>query len=195
MVLGFISYQKAKRGNGSRAPGVGGMIVGALSAAVVTLAVLSSVAASLSAYSPSGSSPQPTGTEQPDDPALSGEEVPIGTMQVGQCALEVDPSVAVVTLLDCAEWHQAEVFGEVSLGEGEYPGDDAVASAASEQCTAAGENIAIPADVGTSALRVSTLTPDQAGWEHGTTSALCVLLHIEGRNMSGYVGTDSFTVR
>ncbi len=203
IVLGFIASQKAKRGNGPRGYGIAGMVIGALSTAVVTLVVLSTLAAAMSAYSPPDGpapAPDPQATDEPSDPqpepdAPDGGEVPIGAMQVGDCAYTVSAGAPIVTLVDCGEWHQAEAFTEVELGSGAYPGDDEVYEMASDACADAAGSLALPSDTDVSDLRTSTLTPNREAWDQGLTSALCLVVHAGGPNMSGSVAGGDFTVR
>ncbi|MFC7407220.1 DUF4190 domain-containing protein [Georgenia alba] len=205
MVLGFISQQKAKRGHGPQGFGIAGMIVGGLSTAAVTLFVLSLLSSSLSAYAPPTDpgggqpAPQPTadgsdGSTAPASPG-SGEEIPVGNMQVLTCAHRLESGVPVVTIVDCGEWHQVEAFLEVPLGQGEFPGDDAVDTAAIEQCVAAGNSVTFPPGVDPSVIAIDALTPGREAWNNGVTSALCLAIHPDGPNMSGTFGSESFQIR
>lgn len=172
--LGIISYLQARRGNGPAGYGVAAMIVGALSTLALTLFILAATAASLATLSP----------DQRPQGAGSGSQVPIGSMTVGECALEVTGGEPVVTLIDCAEWHQAEVYAQANLGDGPYPGDDSVAQASERACVDAANEL-IPPGVDVSDLAVATVVPDAAAWDDGVTFARCVALDVDGRNLIG----------
>ncbi|PFG40173.1 putative regulator of septum formation [Georgenia soli] len=174
VALGIISYLQARRGNGPAGYGIAAMIVGALSTLMLTLFILAATAASLSTVSP----------DQRPEGAGSGSQVPIGSMTVGECALEVTGGEPVVTLIDCAEWHQAEVYSQADLGDGPYPGEDAVARASEAVCVDAANEL-IPPGVDVSDLAVATVVPDAAAWDQGVTYARCVALDVTGRNMAG----------
>ncbi|WP_127126045.1 septum formation family protein [Georgenia sp. SYP-B2076] len=171
VVLGGISYTQARRGNGPRAPGVAAMILGALMTLGVALWVLTSLATALTTID---AAPGPGGPGP----------VPIGAMEVGDCALDLDPGVPTVELVDCGERHQAEAFADVDLGRGAYPGPDAVVSRAESRCLDAAD-AAIPADADTSDIRVAVITPDQRAWDQGLTAARCVILDAGGRGLTG----------
>ncbi|WP_043500762.1 septum formation family protein [Georgenia sp. SUBG003] len=174
VVLGIISYLQARRGNGPTGYGIAAMIVGAMSTLVLTLFILAATAAALSTVSPDQ---RPAG-------AGSGSQVPVGSMEVGECALDVTGGDPVVTLVDCAEWHQAEVYSQADLGDGPYPGEDGVLQASESACLDAADEL-VPAGLDVSDLTVSVVVPDAAAWDAGVTFARCVVVDVSGRNMVG----------
>jgi len=184
VVLGIISFLQARRGNGPTGYGVAAMIVGALSTLALTLFILAATAAALSTVGP----------DQRPEGAGSGSEVPIGSMAVGECALEADATQPVVTLIDCAEWHQAEVYAEVDLGDGAYPGEDRVVEAAETLCVDAA-NALIPPSADVSDIAVSVVVPDSAAWDEGVTFARCLALDLSGRNMAGSITEGTLQTR
>jgi hypothetical protein len=184
VVLGIISYLQARRGNGPTGYGIAAMIVGGLSTLALTLFILAATAAALSTVAPDQ---RPEGTG-------SGSEVPIGSMAVGECALEADAAQPVVTLVDCAEWHQAEVYAEVDLGDGPYPGDDAVVEMSETLCVDAA-NALIPPSADVTDVAVSVVVPDAAAWDDGVTFARCLALDLSGRNMAGSITEGTLQTR
>jgi hypothetical protein len=184
VVLGIISYLQARRGNGPTGYGIAAMIVGALSTLALTLFILAATAAALSTVAP----------DQRPEGAGSGSQVPIGSMGVGECALEADAAQPVVTLIDCAEWHQAEVYAEVDLGDGPYPGDDGVVDMSETLCLDAA-NALIPPSADVSDIAVSVVVPDEAAWNQGVTFARCVALDVSGRNMAGSITEGTLQTR
>jgi hypothetical protein len=184
VVLGIISYLQARRGNGPTGYGIAAMIVGALSTMVLTLFILAATAAALSTVSP----------DQRPEGAGSGSQVPVGSLAVGECALDVTGGEPVVTLIDCAEWHQAEVYGQVDLGDGPYPGEDGVLQASETACVDAANEL-VPPGVDVSDLAVSVVVPDAAAWDDGATFARCVAVDVSGRNMAGSLVEGTFHTR
>lgn len=184
VVLGIISYLQARRGNGPTGYGIAAMIVGALSTMALTLFILAATAAALSTVGP----------DQRPDGAGSGSQVPIGSMAVGECALDLTGGQPVVTLIDCAEWHQAEVYAEVDLGDGPYPGEDGVVEASETLCADAAYEL-IPAGVDVSNVAVAAVVPDGAAWDDGVTFARCVALDVAGRNLAGSLAEGTLQTR
>lgn len=184
VALGIISYLKARRGAGPTGYGVAAMIVGGLSTLALTLVILALTAAALSTVAPD---------RRPED-AGSGSEVPIGAMAVGECALDLGTGQPVVTLVDCAEWHQAEVYAEADLGDGPYPGDDGVVEESQARCVDAAEGL-IPSSVDVSDLAVSVVVPDAASWAEGVTFARCVALDLSGRDLAGSIVEGTLRTR
>jgi len=184
VVLGIISYLQARRGNGPTGYGIAAMIVGALSTMALTLFVLVATAAALSTVSP----------DQRREGAGSGSQVPIGSLEVGECALEVTGGEPVVTLIDCAEWHQGEMFGEVDLGDGPYPGEDSVAESSEAACFEMAYEL-LPAGVDVSNVAVATVVPDAAAWDDGVTFARCLAMDVSGRNLLGSLAEGTLQTR
>lgn len=183
VVLGLISYTKARRGNGPTGWGVAAMIVGALSTLLLTLVILVLVTAGLATMTeaPGGGGPR-TGT------------VPVGSLAVGECALDLDVSAGVAELADCREWHQGEAFAEVEVGGGDYPGADELFDVAGDECLRlAGE--LVPGGVDASGVGVGAIVPDERAWDEGLTSARCVAVDTSGRNMAGSIAAGTLRTR
>lgn len=184
VVLGIISYLQARRGNGPTGYGIAAMIVGALSTMALALFILAATAAALSTVAP----------DQRPEGAGSGSQVPVGTMEVGECALDLDGAQPVVTLVECAEWHQAEVFGEVDLGGGPYPGEESVAESSEAACFEMAYEL-LPAGVDVSNVAVATVVPDAGAWDDGATYARCLAIDVTGRNLAGSLAEGTLQTR
>jgi hypothetical protein len=79
-----------------------------------------------------------------------------------------------VDVVPCEGRHDAEVFAEFSLPEGEYPGDDEVEDAAGDRCydlsaSYVMDTWAMPADVD-----VYYYTPTRQSWRYGDRQVACV---------------------
>ncbi|MFC7407221.1 septum formation family protein [Georgenia alba] len=194
--LGAASYLQAKRGYGSTTPGIAGMVIGLVStlalAAVLMVVLLPPSVPAPQATTPAETPPPstaPESTQEPDENLVWDE------MAVGDCVLEYGDSVEEATYIDCGEWHQAEAYAEIPLGGGAYPGQDEIEAQTRQQCEARAAELPIPAGVDLTGVINSTLYPRAGSWENGDRSALCIVYHESGPELSGSIGTDSFTVR
>jgi hypothetical protein len=76
----------------------------------------------------------------PATDSQSGEEIEqtdtdVFTLSVGQCLNDTDGTeVSEVPIVDCANEHDFEVYGEFELAGDEFPGDDAINDQADAQC-------------------------------------------------------------
>ncbi|MFD1506376.1 septum formation family protein [Georgenia yuyongxinii] len=101
-------------------------------------------------------------------------------LKEGDClkaaALDSDTAVSDVTVIDCADPHDAEVFTELTLDDRDFPGEKALQTRALELCRPEFEQfVGRPYDE--SELYYSALTPTQESWERAEDrTALCILL-------------------
>ncbi|MEU9447771.1 DUF4190 domain-containing protein [Streptomyces sp. NPDC048277] len=99
--------------------------------------------------------------------------------------------VSDVTVVDCEQAHDGEVFATYDLKGSAYPGDDGVAHSADQRCYAledgyAMDGWAIPGDVD-----VYYFTPSKDSWEYGDRQVACVFGNTtEGRTLSGSLRND-----
>lgn len=112
-----------------------------------------------------------------------GGDDDVTAVEQGDClnaaALEENAAVSDVTVIDCADLHDAEVFAELTLDDQEFPGEAALQTRALELCRPLFEEfVGLPYDE--SELYYSALTPTQEGWEQARDrKALCILLSDE----------------
>ena len=107
----------------------------------------------------------------------------VATAEAGECINTADVSSGEITeipTLDCSEEHDAQIFHVFDIDDGDYPGDDAVQTAADEGCLGQFETF-----VGTgyeeSALDYAYITPTQETWDQADDrEVLCVLYAMDG---------------
>jgi hypothetical protein len=118
---------------------------------------------------------------------VSGEGTSVGDLAVGQCATG-DVDRARVTVVACEEPHDAEVFAlpahPAAPGD-PYPGLDALAAFAAEQCQPALEAYAGPAAV--DALGVVSYRPTEAAWAAGERRVVCAVVRGDDGPLTGTV--------
>lgn len=112
---------------------------------------------------------------------VDGGGVGAFVLQEGDCFLEPDAGlVQSVEAVPCSEPHDAEVFSNIVLEGGAFPGDDALGETASDRCVAD-----FDAYVGTpymdSALDVSWLAPSEQSWTSiNDTTITCLVVTMDG---------------
>jgi DNA-binding SARP family transcriptional activator len=130
-----------------------------------------------------------TDTEVTRDDPLSGREVPLSSLRVGNCfdlPLSAASSVpTLVWLVPCARPHAAEVFHTFELAAGPYPGDDEVGGLAYHECATNFVRY-----VGVDNPRRGDLTyrfaaPSRYQWESGYRSGGCALFNRAGHDLTG----------
>ncbi|GAA1731504.1 DUF4190 domain-containing protein [Aeromicrobium alkaliterrae] len=119
-----------------------------------------------------------------DGTVTSGGEVPAEDLRLGDCLDEdffdtdADDQVYTVTVRPCDEPHTGEVYHEVTLDDGSYPGDRDVAMQADEACYQE-----FSAWVGTSyedsELEYFNYLPTQESWDTGDRLITCVVISMD----------------
>jgi hypothetical protein len=99
-------------------------------------------------------------------------------LEVGQCLNDVDQPLAQdlteIPSVDCKQPHQSEVFAEVVLEDGDYPGVDSIVIEAVARCEAEfAEFVGI--DFRSSGLSYHYYYPTQRTWADGDRSVFCVV--------------------
>lgn len=110
--------------------------------------------------------------------ACSNEDDPFA-MSIGDCASSTSlkgDEVASLPTVDCETEHDVEGYAAMQLPDGDYPGQDAVQSAANDFCLTEFEGY-----VGTpyedSALSYSFLYPTERSWnDHEDREVLCLIV-------------------
>ena len=162
LILGFLGRSRAKRGeatNGRTA--LWGIILSAL-AVVLSIFAAARMGADL--------------IEE-----VSGNTL-LAALEVGDCLAEPPGGEEVIFTVDtvsCSEPHGAEVYAVVTLPEGDFPGDEAVAAQAAEVCAAEFEGfVGLP--YAESVLEFSYLYPYEKGWNAGERVVTCSVVDLAG---------------
>jgi len=115
--------------------------------------------------------------------ALAGEMVSVFDLKTGDCFNNATQgTVEEVERIDCAAPHTYEIFAAVDHPGGSsdpYPGDEAMASFAGEQCRAEFETF-IGLDYDSSELSIFYLHPSAETWPTGDREVLCTVYSEEG---------------
>jgi len=116
---------------------------------------------------------------EPDATGTPGlEDVP--TAEVGACINAVDllggDGVSEIPTVECTEEHDTQVFAVVELPDGEYPGDDALATLVLDECGAAFEGfVGVPPAEST--LEFDGLSPSEDTWAVGDREIICLAFY------------------
>ncbi|HET6954915.1 MAG TPA: BTAD domain-containing putative transcriptional regulator [Acidimicrobiales bacterium] len=129
-----------------------------------------------------------TDTEVSGEGPAGGREVPLSTLQIGQC-FNLPPSTGSsvpesVWLVPCERPHEAEVYHLFVLAPGPYPGDEEVDARARQQCSTAFD-LYVGVGPDRSALDFGYVWPGQYLWESGDRGGGCALFHRSGRDLTG----------
>jgi hypothetical protein len=130
-----------------------------------------------------------TEAEEPDDveaepttttttePELAPGQVLLNDLVVGHCVDEdlglLFRGVTALTLLDCAQPHRAELYFELDVPDGPYPGDSPLASLMEERCYGQGftDYVGTPYDL--SDVWARGYYPSPETWEDGDRTISC----------------------
>ncbi|WP_158665586.1 septum formation family protein [Pontimonas salivibrio] len=99
-------------------------------------------------------------------------------LEVGTCLNDVDQPLAQdltdIPSVPCNEPHQSEVFAEVTVDSGEYPGVDSVTAQATSECMSEfGRFVGL--DFAASRLNYHFYYPTASSWALGDRSIYCVV--------------------
>jgi uncharacterized RDD family membrane protein YckC len=122
---------------------------------------------------PAAETPAPTQGQETAAPGAG--EVDVFDLEVGDCLAEIQDTEEIVSLptVPCSEPHSEEVYAAVTLPEGDFPGEEAVAAQADELCTAEFESfVGLPYEE--SVLYYNYLYPsDEQSWNSGYREVVC----------------------
>lgn len=118
----------------------------------------------------------PTGAGAGEDD--TGAAVGVLELELGTCLNDVDQPLAQdltnIPSVSCQQPHQSEVFAEVLMEGGQYPGVDEVTTTATAQCMAEfGQFVGL--DFAASRLNYHFYYPTSSSWAVGDRSIYCVV--------------------
>jgi hypothetical protein len=99
------------------------------------------------------------------------------SLEVGDCFDEPEDAeqVSQVPVVDCAEPHGNEVFAVFDLPDGDYPGTEAVQTAASDGCLGDRFESYVGTAYPESEIFASALWPTEGSWGAGDREVVCFL--------------------
>jgi Septum formation len=108
-------------------------------------------------------------------------------LSAGDCVQDAgNGQLAAAQVIDCATAHDLEVFANLQVPQGNWPGSPALAAEGAASCgTAFAEYVGIPAD--DSALAMRYLTPGQQAWAQGDRTISCAVENADGSPLTGSV--------
>lgn len=173
IIAGAVGLAQVKRtGEKGRGLAIAGIVVGSVMTVLGTVAVIAFVTFALIAGAAGDAAT--TGDGGLIDP---GEDVPadVLSLQVGQCLDDV--STGIITsdnIIDCDVPHTYEVFGEVVVPDGPFPGDDRMDSTAQQSCDEAFASF-VGVSYDDSTLEYTYVAPTSDTWELGDRQIACLI--------------------
>lgn len=113
----------------------------------------------------------------------------VATAEVGACVntSDFEGEITEIPTVDCSEEHDAQVFHTFDLDDGDYPGDEAIGTAAQEECLPAFEEF-VGADYQESSLDINIIPPSQETWDEADDREVICIAY----TMDGSTSTESF---
>jgi hypothetical protein len=185
LVLGFVGYGRAQRGEAASATmALWGIITGVIAMVLLVVGLLIQTGVfgdgseEPSVQTETTAAP-PTETSAPTDSGetalTEGENIYTGELEVGDCLAE-SPGAETFTVATapCSEPHSHEVYASVNVseGNGEFPGYQAIDAEAEQLCIAQFEGfVGLPYEQ--SELKIRFMTPSEEGWLGGDRVVYC----------------------
>lgn len=115
------------------------------------------------------------------------------SIRVGDCLESMDwgaEGFTTVPVIPCAEEHESEVYAAVDLPDGDYPGDESVATQADEYCYGEFQGF-VGVAWEDSAYDYGYLSPSPESWEQGDREVLCMIMDPNGLTTGSLAGAAS----
>ncbi len=153
--------------------------LGAASAAAIVLALSALTACSTPAVRDGDS-----GT------VTQGGDIDVFTLHVGDCYDDTEgDTVSEIPVVPCGDAHDNEVFYEFDLPDGDFPDDDAIDAAVSEQCDPQFADF-VGVEYPDSDLGYYPITPTEDGWnELGDRVVQCAVYDPSGKTTGTLKGS------
>ena len=119
----------------------------------------------------------------------SNDSTDVFALIVGDCTNDgtvTNGEVATVPAVPCAEPHDNEAFSSGTLPDGDFPGDESVATTANTMCLAAFEPF-VGAEYDSSILGYFAIKPTEVSWGQGDRQVLCLAYDSTGAQLTGSV--------
>lgn len=109
------------------------------------------------------------------DPLRSFGRVSTFGLLAGDCLIDFDEQATWFTAAPCDDPHDAEVFAQLSLADGPFPGQAALQAQADELCYGQPFTDFVGRDYGSSSLSSLVSQPTAETWAHGDRRIICIL--------------------
>ncbi len=132
------------------------------------------------------------------DQGGDADSIDVDQLDVGDCFNEppeiaglADGNVRTVEQIDCPQEHDSEVYYIGVLGEGVYPGDQAVEDLVVAACI---DQFAafVGASYETSNLEISYLYPGETSWEEQDRGFVCSVFDLNGNPLQGSMNNSGY---
>lgn len=132
------------------------------------------------------------GVERDDEGNVTtgNEHADVFEVTVGDCLATLSSgAVSRVPIVPCSEVHEAEAYASHLMGDGDFPGDEAVFAAADEACLAEFDDfIGLPYEE--SLIELTYYHPTAASWADGDREILCLATDPAGPTTGSLVGAQ-----
>jgi hypothetical protein len=154
VVFGLVALSQAKRGAGGRGLAIAGLVLSGLWVVPFVAIVVYGVTTGLTSD---------TDTVDADD------------IHVGDCLAEIphEAEVAFVETIDCQKPHAGEVFAQLAMPDGDFPGEDAIVEMYGTKCEPELAGYSSTAAQDTS-ISLKYMHPTQETWERGDRTVHCI---------------------
>ncbi|WZH37977.1 MAG: septum formation family protein [Microbacterium enclense] len=173
IIAGAIGLAQVKRtGEKGRGLAITGIVVGSVMTVLGTIAVIAFIAlVVVGGAAREAANPGDGGVFDPNGGAPSQ----VLSLQVGECLDDVSTGIITTdNLVDCDSPHTYEVFGDVAVPDGAFPGESAIDTTAQRSCDEAfASYVGVPYDEST--LDYSYVGPSSDTWDLGDRQIACLL--------------------
>ncbi|MFD4993701.1 septum formation family protein [Cellulosimicrobium cellulans] len=155
---------------------------------VVSAAALALTASGCGAILDEISGPSEAQRDEPGGEVTEASDADVFSIQVGDCLVTAKlpdgENVESVPVVPCSEPHDAEVYAETELPEGDYPGDEAIEASADEFCLGEFEAF-VGLSYDESAYYYWPFTPREDGWTSLDDRVVQCVLDTDGTDVTG----------
>lgn len=184
IIAGAVALAQVKRtGEKGRGLAIGGIVVGSL--ATLLLIGIIAVVTIVGIATSTQSSPPISAPESSSAPDEGTDDVDVFSVAVGDCINDFGSSeVTSVEAIDCAQPHDYEVYTEITIPGDAFPGEEAVTTAANDECVAAFDAF-VGLSYQESLLDFSYLAPTAQSWQLNDDRLITCLIFDPAGQTSG----------
>lgn len=119
----------------------------------------------------------------------TGSSTDVFTLNVGDCINDADleGKVSTVPNVDCAQPHDSEAFGGITIADGDFPGAAAVKTQSETGCSAQFATF-VGIDYSASTLDYSYFYPTAESWAQGDREIVCLIADPGGKTTGSLKG-------